>query len=224
MEIQKMNAGMRTTTGKGPARRLRQAGKIPAVLYGRGIDPVPLTIVPAQIRAALSGPHRENTVLSLNIENASGKVPRECSVLVRDHQYDPLSLELKHVDFLLVDLDTPTRFKVPLVLTGQSKGVKAGGTMSVFARKLPVECLPADTPAELTVDITELDLLDTLSVKDLEIPENVKVLLDEERTIASVLAKRVEVEETEEEGEEGAEGAEGAEGEKKDEEKSEDAS
>ena len=224
MEFAKLNATMRTNTGKGPARRMRRDGRVPAVIYGREFKTLPVSVMPRDLTQALAGPLRSNTVLSIQIENATGKVPKEVHAIVRDHQYHPVQRDLLHVDFLVVDVDKQIRIEIPLQTSGRSLGEQAGGTLAQHYRMIPVECLPSNIPAFVEVEVTELEINNHIHVSDLEMPEGVTIALAPEISLITVLAPRAEVEEEKplEEGEEiegeAAEGEapkeEGAEGDK----------
>lgn len=201
MSLQKLNASLRKRPGKGPARRLRSQGQVPAVLYGRGVETTPIAVDPRALVKALAGPKRTNTVLELSI--AGLKEP--CTAMVKDHQYDPVSRELLHVDLYAVNTEAKIKAEVPLEVIGRSAGEQLGGTMSKLYRRIPVECMPLDIPESVKVDVTPLNVNETLAAKDIAMPENVTLLLSEKAPVVTILAKRVEVETTEE-GEEGAEG------------------
>lgn len=214
MEFQQLDVTIRGRGGKGPARRMRQGGRVPAVLYGRGIPAITLSLVPREIVKALAGPLRTNTVLKLKLQGATGSMPAECLAMVRDHQFDPVSRELLHVDFLAVALDREVKVEVPLRLFGRSAGEAAGGTLTAIFRTLPVQCLPTAIPEEIAHDITALELNQHLTAGELVMPPGAVVLMDKGATIATVATKRI-VDETKvaKEGEEAGEGAaeEGAE-------------
>ncbi len=219
MEFPQLDASVRSRTGKGPARRLRQQGQTPAVLYGSGFESVSISLSPAKLVTALAGPLHTNTVLALTISGGGEATPKECKVLVVDHQYDPVSRELLHVDFATIDVEKEHEFHIPLKLTGRSIGELEGGTLSIIYRELPLVCLPKDIPVSIGGDVSNLGLNDQLTLDDLEIPENVKVDLPASTAVAVVLAARAEeevVEEEEEgEGEGEGEGEAGAEGDEK---------
>ncbi len=202
MSQQKLEASLRKRSGKGPARRLREQGLVPAVLYGQGIDTAKLALDPRALSKALSGPKHTNTILELNVKGAK----EAYSAMVKDHQYDPVSRQLLHVDLYAVKLDAKIKADVPFKVTGRSAGEQLGGTMRRFYRTVPVECLPMDIPEAVTVDVTPMNVNEIMTAKDIEMPENVSLLLDEKAPVVAILAKKVE--ETKEEGEE--EGAEEA--------------
>jgi len=205
--IGKLSAAVRSTSGKGNARKLRDRGLIPAVVYGKDMESVPLTVDPAELKKALDPAKRTNTVIDLMIED-QGKTEL-VQVMVKDYQVDTIKQTVLHADFIRVAIDQLVDVRVPLVLEGRPEGVKLGGTLHQVFRTLPVQCTPAQIPAGLSIDVSALDLNDSLQVKDLSLPEGVKIGLPESQTIVLVMApKRATLEELE-----AAEGAEGAEGE-----------
>ncbi|MFO8071413.1 MAG: 50S ribosomal protein L25 [Polyangia bacterium] len=216
MKFTKLEARLRRDTGKGPTRRMRREGLVPAVIYGPGTESVSIAVEPLALTHALSGPLRTNTVLNIDVDDAPAKLPDEIHAIVRDYQYHPVSRELLHVDFFLVDVERAIDVEVPLIAVGRSAGEQLGGTLTQPYRRLPVTCLPPDIPASVEYDITEVELNESVQVKDLSIPEGVEVALEPETTVLAVVTPRaLEEEKAEEEDEEGAEGEEAAaEGEK----------
>ncbi len=188
MDLPKLSTSVRKRSGKGPARRLRQKGLIPAVLYGQGVDTTPLALDPSDLTKALSGPRHTNTVLQLEIAGAK----EGFTAMVRDHQFDPVTRKLLHVDLLAVKMDEKLAVEIPLSVTGRSAGEQLGGTLSKLFRKLPIECLPENIPAEIMLDVTTLAIGEILTAKDLTLPENVSLQLEEKTPIVTILAKRVE--------------------------------
>lgn len=213
MNFPKLETSIRTGRGKGSSRRLRRDGKIPAVLYGKSVGPIALTVSPREIATALAGPLRTNTVLKLNISNAPSGVAGEYNAMVRDYQYDPLSKNLLHVDFLSVALDQKIKVEVPLKITGRSVGEQAGGVVTVSFRTIPVECLPTAIPDAIEADITNLNIGTSLTVESLSVGKEVELLLPEKTSLVSVRTKKVEVEVKEVAAE--GEAAEGEDAEKK---------
>ncbi len=213
MKFTKLESRLRRDTGKGPTRRMRREGLVPAVIYGPETGSVSIAVEPLALTHALSGPLRTNTVLNLVVEDAPEGFPEETHAIVRDYQYHPVSRELLHVDFFIVDVERPIDVEVPLIAVGRSAGEQLGGTLTQPYRQLPVTCLPPDIPASVEYDITEVELNDTVQVKDLSIPEGVEVALEPETTVLAVVTPRaVEEEKAEEEAEgEEAEGEEAAE-------------
>jgi large subunit ribosomal protein L25 len=174
-------ANLRPQGGKGPSRRLRASGKIPAVAYGSDISETALAVSPKELTKLLSGEHGLNTVVELEVD---GKV--KMHTLVVDYQIHPVTRAILHADFKKIDLDKPVDVEVTLELVGKSAGVTAGGELHQIFKKLPVRCRPAHIPVKLVHDVTELGLDQAAHVKDLKLPEGVEILLPAERTFATV--------------------------------------
>jgi large subunit ribosomal protein L25 len=192
MEFTKLQAQYRGATGKGPARRMRSAGLVPAVIYGPGIPTVPIAVAPRALTAALAGPLRINTVLDLALEGGPADAPAALHVIVHEHQYDPLSRQLLHVDFVVVDPNKPVRVSVPLVTTGRSLGEQAGGVLEQFHRMLLVSCLPERIPERIEIDISKLDMNASIRAGDLPMPEGVLIATPPETPLVAVVALRAE--------------------------------
>jgi large subunit ribosomal protein L25 len=188
MSFQKIEASIRQRNGKGPARRLRNKGLVPAVLYGKGIETTRLSVNPRILVKALAGPKRINTLLEINVEGAE----HSYNALVRDHQFDPVTRQLLHVDFLAVSLEQKIKIDVPVRLEGRAVGQQLGGTLSQKMRKVKVECRPEDIPEAIVVDITNLGLGKMMTGADLDMPENVSLLLAPKSPVVEIVAKRAD--------------------------------
>jgi large subunit ribosomal protein L25 len=184
METMTLQAEVRTESGKGPARRLRASGKIPAVVYGPGIDPTPLTVNPTEILKGLRSKRGRNVAYDLTF---GGK---QALVMVRDLEVDPVSRELLHVDFLSVAPEVPVKVSVPLSTTGRAKGVVKGGLLNVTLRTVPLLSPPKLVPEEIVLDVTNLDMGESVVVKDLQLAEGVVCTLPEDRTLVSIQENR----------------------------------
>lgn len=178
MEIIKLSATPRPDCGKSPSSRLRRTGNIPAVCYGKGLTAFSVAIAPKELLQVLKSPHGKNSVIELNVKDA-----QNYTVMVRDYGYHPISRELLHADFLQVKLDQPVDVEIPVHCTGKSKGSVAGGILQQIFRNLPIRCLPEKIPVLVEIDITELDLGDTIKAGAIKLPEGVKVRLPEEQTV-----------------------------------------
>lgn len=201
----------RNDTGKGVARKLRAQGIIPGIYYGDGSDPKPVQLnAHALIRLLETSSAGMNTLIDLSGADLDGKV-----VLVRELQRDPVDGEALHADFYAVDVNRVVTVQVPVHLDGNAEGVKQGGIVDHSLREVEITCLPRSIPEELRIDVTSLELGDSLHVRDLVLPDDVELETDADLPVVSVVAPRVEEEAApEEEGEEGAEAAaEGEEGE-----------
>ena len=177
-----LEAKPRTGSGKGIARRLRQQGLIPAVVYGRRLEaPEHIAVDPASIRKALATAQGLNTLIVLKIE---GKGDQQ--VLLKDFQVDPVSRQMLHVDFLDVRENEPIKVKVPLVLVGRPVGVADGGILSQNRREIEVHALPSAIPEKIEADVSHLKIAQALHINDVKMPEGVKVLTRVNYTVAVV--------------------------------------
>ncbi|MDD5307139.1 MAG: 50S ribosomal protein L25 [Deltaproteobacteria bacterium] len=217
MEFVKVEATVRYDRGKGACRRLRREGFVPAILYGQGKETVALSVSPKELVTALAGPLRGNTVLSISINDRAKKSVEERMAMVRDHQYEPLSRVLRHVDFLAVDPGREVRVEVPVRFEGRSLGEAAGGQLMALHRTVTMDCLPSAIPVVIVADVTNVTLNGHLTVKELAAPEGARFAMSPDTNLVSCqLPKREEKPATV--AEEGAEGeaaaAEGEGGEK----------
>jgi large subunit ribosomal protein L25 len=179
-------AKSRTGKGKGPARRLRAEGLIPAVVYGQKRDPTHIAVDPAAIEQAIATPHKFNTLLTLQLDGA------EKRVLFQDWEVDPVSRKLLHADFLEVDMGKPVKVPVPIVTTGKAEGVIAGGILNVSAHEIVVEVMPDRIPVQIEVDVTALKIGGSIHIADVKAPEGVKIRFATNFTVAVVTAPEKE--------------------------------
>lgn len=224
-----LEAEVREGRGKGVARRLRARGRIPAVCYRHDADSLPVSLDPRALDVVLTTSSAGiNTLIDLKIASGGDFDGRQ--VLLKELQRDPVSGKLIHADLFAVDLTETIHVSVPVHLTGTAVGVVTmGGILDHALRDLEVECLPNAIPEEFSVDVSALEIGDSIHVRDLTIPEGVELLSDLGLPIVSVVAPAAAEEEAPEEvAEEGAEvptteGEEGpSESEKPSEEKSDD--
>jgi large subunit ribosomal protein L25 len=189
-QVMNVEAEPREDFGKNAARRLRHAGRIPAVVYGGGGPAIPIVIDPRKISEILHSESGHNAIFTLDIR---GRAPAR--VMLRDWQVDPVHGDLLHVDMVRVARDARLKVKVPVHITGEAKGVKVqGGVFEFVLREVEVECLPDDIPDHIAVDVTELTIGRNLRVADLPVGEKVKVLTDAARVVAHVVALKAEEE------------------------------
>ncbi len=217
METVELAADIRTTGGKGPARRLRRDGKVPAIFYGPKRTATLITINGKQFLqkvAALEGSHLIR--FSSPADEVANKV-----ALVKEAQYHPVTGAVLHADFYEVDMAAKLRLRVPLHFTGKAAGVALGGILQPVQRDVEVECLPADIPEFINVDVSGLNIHDAVHVSQLQAPAGVSVLYDADATLVTVLPPTVEEAKTAEAalGEVAGEAAPSAEGTKADAEK-----
>ncbi|MBL7646638.1 MAG: 50S ribosomal protein L25 [Candidatus Hydrogenedentes bacterium] len=188
MELQTINISTREESGKGPARRRRVTGSIPAVMYGEKKGVVSVMVNAKAFVSALHGSQGEHAIMQANVED---KPELSGPVLVKAVQHHPVKEHIIHADLLRIDLAKPIHTLVPLALVGQCPGIVEGGVPDQPLRELEIECLPLDTPAHLDVDISELRIGGLLHVADLKVPDNIKVVTDPDRTIITIHPPRV---------------------------------
>ena len=201
---------LRQGTGKGAARATRRAGRVPAVIYGNKEASVLISIDPLDLLQQLRGPGFFARVYEIEI---GGKKHR---VLARDLQVDPVTDRPIHVDFMRFSEATRLNIDVQVVFENheESPGLKRGGVLNVVRHTVEMRCKPDSIPESITVDLTGLDIGDSVHISAIEVPEDVELAVaDRDFTVATIAAPTIEVEEEEEEGEEGEEGIEGEEGE-----------
>jgi large subunit ribosomal protein L25 len=180
----------RTERGKNAARRMRQSGEVPAVLYGGKSGPVALAVNTKQFSALLRSESGQNTVFQVRMPN--GDEP----AMVKDWQVDPVKGGLLHVDMLRVAMDVRIRVRVPVHTFGEAQGVKLqGGVFETVTREVEIECLPSEIPGEFRVDVTEFVIGKQLRAGDLPLDaQKMRLVTDPQRVIAHVVALRVEEE------------------------------
>lgn len=176
-----LNGSLREIGGKGGARRLRNTGKIPAVIYGKGHEPVSVAVDPAELKKALATPHKFNTVITIKLETTGAK-----TVLLKDYQQHPVSRQLLHADFQEVRLDQQVTVDVPVVLVGKAAGTGDGGILTQIKRVISITCLPGAIPATIEVDVTPLKIGQSLHESDVTLPAGVKLGGHKNETLATV--------------------------------------
>jgi large subunit ribosomal protein L25 len=181
----KLKAERRDGTGKGAARKIRASGKVPAVVYGQGIDPLHLTIDSRELFHLLHTDAGMNVLVDLRVDGD------HFLAMPREVQQDHLRGRFLHVDFLRIARDEKITVDVPVHLVGESHGVKEGGVIEHHLWNLHVECFPQDVPAAIEADITPLGINESLKVSDLRIPDKVTLLTSSEETIVSVVPPQV---------------------------------
>ena len=175
-----LTAQKRDQAGKGPARRLRAKGLIPAVCYGPYDKPLHVAVDPLAIQKAIATPLKFNTVIELQIDG------EKRTVLFKDYEKDPVEGTMLHADFLEVRMDKDVVVNVPVILTGKPEGVTAGGILQQVARTLPVQCKPSDIPEKIEVDVSALQIAESLHVKDVKLPAGIQLKVKGDETVAVV--------------------------------------
>jgi large subunit ribosomal protein L25 len=186
-----LSADTRTATGKGANRKLRVAGRIPAIVYGKGRDTQSVVLDPTALETLL---HKSgaglNTLIDLSVAG------RTDTVLVKELQRHPVHGSYLHVDFFKVDLTQTITVSVPIHFIGKARGVEFGGILDHPLRELEVECLPRAIPEFIEVDVSALEIGQAIHVSDLHLPAGVEVKTDATLPVASVVLPAAEVEAT----------------------------
>jgi large subunit ribosomal protein L25 len=184
MAIVNLKSERRDGVGKGVARKLRAAGSIPGVYYGRGEAPIALAMNAKEIEGMLHGAAAANVIVDLHV---SGAAAADRKALIREIQRDPVGGHILHIDLQHISLTERIVVEVPVELVGTPTGVKdGGGILEHLLRAVEVECLPTDIPNRLEVDVTLLNIGDTLHVSDIK-AERVTIKTEGERAIATVV-------------------------------------
>ncbi|MCH9647943.1 MAG: 50S ribosomal protein L25 [Deltaproteobacteria bacterium] len=185
----------REEKGSNASRRIRARGDVPAVVFGGGIDSVPIVVNRKKVIELLQGSAGGNTIFLLKV----GKDERHA--MIREMQVDPMRGQIEHIDFQRIVMTEKIQVDVPIELEGTPVGVRIDqGILDFVSREVAVTCLPGDIPTSFTLDVSDLKIGQHLEAKDLDIPENVELIDDPIRLIVSVAAPRLveEEEETEE--------------------------
>src|SRR5215470_8679042 len=187
----KLRAEPRTSVGRSAVRKLKARGIIPAIIYGGRDKPQPLQVTARDINTLMSHASGENVLVDLEI--AGEKSSR--TALVQEVQHSPVGGEIRHVDFHAISMDQMIQAEVPLEPVGIAVGVKTfGGLLEQSLRALAIECLPGDLPDRIAVDVSQLNIGDSVHVRDIQLPQGVTPKVQLDLTAFSVLAPMVEEE------------------------------
>ena len=187
----KLKAEPRPDVGRSAVRKLRARGFIPAVIYGGNDKPQPLQVSARDINAMMSQASGENVLVELEIAGEGSSR----TALVQEVQHSPVDGDIRHVDFHAISMDQMIQAEVRLEPTGVPNGVKTfGGLLEQSLRTLMIECLPRDLPDRITVDVSQLNIGDSVHVRDIQFPPGVKPKVQPDLTAFSVLAPAVEEE------------------------------
>jgi large subunit ribosomal protein L25 len=189
MEQRVLAIECRDKVGKGASRRIRKEGLIPAVVYGKGIDPVAVSVEQKELSLAIAGEGGLNHLITLKGGSLDGNV-----VIIADLVRDCLNGMPLHVDLHKISLAEKVKVKVSVSLKGAAKGVKEGGLLDFLMHSIELECLPTQIPEHIDVDITDLEIGHSLHISDLQIPSGVKLLEDPKATVVNILGKAKETE------------------------------
>jgi len=186
MSKQVLNVELREKTGKGICRRLRVAGRVPAVVYGKGMTPVAVSVAQRELSEAIAGEGGRNHILTLNCE---GELNGQ-NVIVADLLRDSLKGQPRHVDLHKINLADKVKVQVNLILVGTAAGAKAGGMVDFAMHQVEVECLPVHIPGHINVDITELTIGHSIHVGDIVAPIGATIIGDPKAAVVSILGRK----------------------------------
>lgn len=189
MATAQLSATSRSSSGKGAARKTRSSGQVPGVIYGSAREPQHLALNTRDLEKLLERISYENTVVELAVEGRTAKT------LIREIQRHPFRKQILHIDFQELVAGELVEVNIPLVLVGTPEGVRTGGgIMDQVLRDLQIECDPSAMPNHIDVDVSNLAIGHSIHVRDLKLPEGIKVLTDEDATICVVAIPRAVVE------------------------------
>jgi len=199
-----LKAQIREKTGKEISRKLRTKGLIPAILYGPSVQPIPLAVNPIAVLKVLEKEQSASSFLDLEITD--GKTSQIKKALIKDVDFHPTTDQLIHVDFYQITVGKELTLDVPIVIVGKAKGVEKGGVLEQNLRELTISCLPKLVPSHIEVDVTDLDIGDSIHVADISVDEGIKIENDPQVPVVTLVAPeeeevKVEEEEVEETGE-----------------------
>jgi large subunit ribosomal protein L25 len=188
LETNVLEAQPRKPGTKNDARRVRQEGKIPAVVYGAGKESLSISVDPRVVTRILNSETGHNSIFDLALDGEKTKA------MIVDWQYEPIKGRILHIDLKRIALDKVLTVSVPIELTGEAEGVKTqGGILEQMLREVEIECLPADIPSHIDVDVSHLTFGKVLRVSDLPHSDKIKFLTDENQPVAHVTSVKEEV-------------------------------
>jgi large subunit ribosomal protein L25 len=188
MQQKQMNIELRTKTGTGVSRRLRNADMVPGVVYGKGVDPVAVSIKSRELQQAISGAGGQNNLITLV---GGGSLDQNIAI-VADIQRDPIKRTFKHVDLHRINPNEKLRLTVPVVLTGTAIGVKEGGLLDLAHHELHIECLPGNIPDSIIIDVTDLKIAHSIHISEIQLPEGITIIGQPKVPVVSVLGRAKE--------------------------------
>ncbi len=190
MKTIELVAEVREMTGKGGARSLRRQGYIPAIFYGKDTSTQSLTLNSTELKRKLNNVRSENIIFALTIKK-NGQTESKMAML-KEIQTHPLRREIIHTDFYEIAMDKKIAIRVPVHIKERAKGVEQGGIMQQVTRDIELECLPADIPEFVEVDVSSLGIGESIHVKDVNLPETLRVLEDEGLTLVTIIPPETE--------------------------------
>ncbi len=198
-----LNVDIREKSGKGVARKLRAAGKLPAVVYGKGFETITITVDPKELENAVSGETGLNTLITLKgTAGLDGKV-----VILKEANVHPIRRNMISADFYAINLKEKSTFMVPINVIGTAAGQTEGGSLQLVRNELEVLCLPTEVPQNIDIEVTALEIGDTIHIEEVVAPEGVELVHDVNFTVITLSLIKVEVEPVDEDELEDVEGA-----------------
>jgi large subunit ribosomal protein L25 len=187
MEEITLDAQLREETGKSKVKDLRDKGFIPAVVYGEGKTSLVIKVLHHELLRLIHQHRLENAILNLKIKDDKKNKPRSC--LIKETQYDPVTGDIVHVDFNEISLTKVIKVNVPVVAKGEPAGVKQeGGSLEHILWEIEVECLPTDIPKEIEIDVSQLKMGESIHVRDIKLPDNIKIINSPDAMVLLVAA------------------------------------
>ncbi len=183
-----LNVEPRVRMGKGGSRKVRREGLVPAVVYGKGIDPLSLRLDPKALQQSVATDAGWNTLITLKGDGPfDGLV-----VILKDMQIDAIRRTPKHVDFLAIDLKKTLSVMVPVHPVGKSQGEVEGGSLQLVRHELELNCLPTNIPTSIEIDVTKLNISDVVHIDEVDLPEGVESQHDVNYTVLTVVGRKAE--------------------------------
>jgi large subunit ribosomal protein L25 len=185
MEQVALESLIRKPSGKGGARSLRRSGNIPAIFYGPETEPIPIQVAKSSLEKTFKKQPGENVLYQLTIKGDGQEKVK--TVMLKDLQKDPIDLTILHLDFYEVSLFKEIDVTVALKIIGKAPGVEKGGILQEISRDLDIRCLPTNIPNYIEVDVSSLEIGDSLHAEDIRLPEGVRLLSDSHLTLVTVI-------------------------------------
>jgi len=197
-----LKSNIRTSVGKAKARAIRRENRVPAVLYGPETDSVLLSVNIKDLEQVMKNSRAGQLILNLVIQNGESYTK---TTMVKELQIHPVSRNFLHVDFYEVSMDRKLRVKIPVVIKGKAKGVELGGMLQIIRHELEILCLPLEVPESIEVDVTDLEMGDSIHTGDIYPDGDIEFADEAHLTVVTILTPAVEEEEPVEEEEEDVE-------------------
>ena len=189
MELIELKTNIRTSVGNSQAHALRRKKQIPAVLYGRGKKTVLLSVHLNELERALKKSKNGQALLNLVVQSNE---PYTKPAIIKELQVHPVGRNILHVDFYEIDMNRKIKIKVPVVTKGKSKGVELGGILQIIRREIEVLCLPLEIPKSFEIDITNLDIGDSVHIKSIPLKDNIEIPADVDFTVLTIASPKAE--------------------------------